>query len=66
MLQILQSLIDLIVSIRFRNETLELDPARGRHLKHFLDIMGSPARHPGDGDFARDKAAAADGERAVA
>ena len=65
-LKIRQGLIDLIVAIRFRYQALEFDSAGRRHLEHFLDIVGLPARHARDGDLARDEATAADGERAVA
>ena len=66
MLKIRQRLVYFIVWIRFSDETFQLDPARRGHLEHFLDIMSLPARHARDGDLARDKTAAADGERAVA
>src|SRR5262245_27935308 len=64
--KIAQRLVDLVVAVRFCNETFEFDPAGRCHLKHLLDIKGLPARDPRNGNLAGDETAAADDERAVA
>ena len=66
MLQIIQRLVDLLVTIALCDQVPELDAPLMGHLKYFIDIVGLPARHPGDGDFPGDEVAAADGERAAA
>ena len=65
MLQIMQRPVDLLVTIALCDQALELDAALLRHLKYFIDIVGSPARHPGDDDFPGNEVAAADRERAA-
>ena len=66
MFQICQRLIDLLVAITLRDQAFELDAPLLRHLKHFVDVIGLPARHPGDGDFPGDEVTAADRERPAA
>ena len=65
MLQIIQRLVDLLVPIALRDQALELDASLLVHLKYFVDVVGLPARHPGDGDFPGNEVAAADRERAA-
>src|SRR5262249_51405768 len=64
--KIAQRLVDLIVSIRLRNETFEFDPAGRCHWEPFLDIKSLPPGAARNFYLAGDEPAAADGERAVA
>ena len=66
MFQIRQRLINLVVTVTFRNQALQLDPPQLRHLKNLFDIVGLPARYARNGNFTRDEVPAAYRKRSAA